>query len=220
MQIPFSELPGRHERHYRRRLANPLFKTPTVADDEALSEAQRLDHEELIAFIEELRQVVARAVALKPHEETEQVLALKEDLERLYETAAGLADDQEGNRVAIRELLAVIMRTIRSNAEGDALAAQELEMEEQARVLHFGLLQQPLVSDLLHPQSVIDADELVPTLLSESEAAVNAALQLFDPEQRQELAAHARALLEARDPGQQRPEAWLRLELLAAAVNP
>lgn len=220
MQIPFSELPGRHERHYRRRLDNPLFNPPALADDEVLSEAQRLDHEELIAFIEELRQVVARAVALKPQTETEDVLALKEDLERLYETAAGLADDQEGSRAAIRELLAVIMRTIQGNAEGDALAAQELEMEEQARRLHFGLLQQPLVSDLLHPQSVIDADELVPTLLSESEAAVQAALQLFDPEQRQELAAHARALLEARDPEHLRPEAWQRLELLAAALSP
>ncbi len=219
MQIPFSELPGRHERHYRRRLDNQLFDQPAVRDDEALSEAQRLDHEELIAFIDELREVVGRAVSLKDREETDIVLAIKESLERLYETSAGLADDQKGNQQAIRELLAVIMRTVRSNAQGDALAAQELEMEEQARVLHFDLLQEPLVADLLHPQSLIGTDDLVPTLLSETESALNAALSMFDPEQQKELAGNARALLESRDPERRLADAWQRLARLAR-LNP
>jgi hypothetical protein len=39
------------------------------------------------------------------------------------------------------------------------------------------------VADLLHPQSVIDAGELAPTLLSEDEEGLAAALQLFDLEQ-------------------------------------
>lgn len=212
MQIPFSELPGRHERHYRRRLDNPLFNTPLMHDDDSLLEVQRLDHDELVAFITELRGVVERAVSLRPHEETETVLKLKEDLERLYETSAGVADDQEGNQQAILQLLAVIMRTIRSNAEGDALAIQELDMEEQARTLHFGLLREPLVADLLHPDSVIAADELIPTLLSESASGVAAALQIFDESQRMELAEHARALLEAHDPQRQLAEAWRRLD--------
>jgi len=215
MQIPFSELPGRHERHYRRRLDNDLFDQPAVRDDEALSEVQRLDHEELIAFIDELREIVGRAVSLKPREETETVLGIKESLERLYETSAGLADEQTGNQQAIRELLAVIMRTVRGNAEGDALAAQELEMEEHARVLHFDLLKEPLIADLLHPESLIGPDDLVPTLLSETEAAVSTALSMFDPEQQKELAGHARALLESRDPERRRAAAWQRLELLS-----
>lgn len=219
MQIPFSELPGRHERHYRRRLDNDLFDQPAVASDEVLSQAQRLDHEELIAFIDELREVVGQAVSLKPREETETVLGIKEALERLYETSAGLADDQSGNQQAIRELLAVIMRTVRSNAEGDALAAQELGMEEQARVLHFDLLKEPLIADLLHPESLIGSDDLVPTLLSETESALSAALSLFDPEQRKELAGHARALLESRDPERRHAAAWQRLELLSQ-INP
>lgn len=219
MQIPFSELPGRHERDYRRRLENPLFDEPAEAEDEVLLDVQRRDHEELIAFIGELREVVGRAVSLKPQEETEVVLAIKEDLERLYETCAGLADDQEGNRSAIRELLEVIMRTVRANAQGDALAAQELETEEQARTLHFELLNQPLVADLLHPDSLIGPDDLLPSLLSESEAALAAALQLFDPEQRKQIAADARALLEGRDPQQQRPAAWQRLDQLTAQLS-
>ncbi len=218
MRIPFSELPGRHERHYRRRLDNPLFDPPTEADDEALLEVQRLDHEELLAFITELRQTVSRAVALKPREETEVVLRLKEDLERLYETACGLADDQEGNKQAIEQLLGVILQTIRNNAEGDALAAQELAMEAQARTLHFTLLQQPLVADLLHPESLIGRDALVPTLLSEDADAVDAALTLFDEAQRAELAVEARALLEERDPGHRLPAAWERLAQIEDAL--
>jgi len=211
MRIPFSELPGRHERHYRRRLDNPLFDPPAVTEDEALLEVQRLDHEELLAFITELRQTVSRAVALKPREETEVVLKLKEDLERLYETACGLADEQGANKQAIEHLIGAIMQTVRANAEGDALAMQELAMEEQARALHFTLLQQPLVADLLHPESLIDREALVPTLLSESEEAVAAALTLFDDTQRGELAREARALLARRDPEHRLPEAWARL---------
>jgi hypothetical protein len=211
MRIPFSELPGRHERHYRRRLDNPLFDPPAVADDEALLEVQRLDHEELLAFITELRQTVSRAAALKPREETEVVLKLKEDLERLYETACGLADEQGGNKQAIEHLIGAIMQTVRANAEGDALAMQELAMEEQARALHFTLLQQPLVADLLHPESLIDRETLVPTLLSESEEAVAAALTLFDDTQRGELAREARALLASRDPEHRLSEARARL---------
>ena len=211
MSIPFSERPGRHERHYRRRLGNPLFNAPPESDDEALLEVQRLDHEELVAFLTELRGTVERAVAFKPQEETKVVLKLKEDLERLYETAAGLADEQEGNQEAIQQLLTVIMRSIRANTEGDPLAMQEMAMEEQARNLHFELLREPLVADLLHPESLIGADELVPTLLSESESAVAAALQVFDGDQRAKLAEHARALLGARDPRHGLAGAWQRL---------
>ena len=219
MQIPFSELPGRHERHYRRRLDNPLFVRPATLNEEDLLEVQRLDHEELLAFITELRQVVQRAVELKSNEESEVILKLKEDLERLYETSAGLADEQQDNQQAIRQLLAVIMRSIASNAAGDSLAQQELDMEAQARGLHFELLRTPLVADLLHPQSLIGPDQLAATLLSESAAAVQAALQLFDPAQREQLAAEAQALLQAVDPQQENSAAWALLPLFFAAAD-
>jgi len=216
MTVPFSELPGRHERHYRRRLDNPLFTTPTVLNDEDLLDAQRLDHEEIVAFVEELRTVVQRAIDLKPNEESETILALKEDLERLYETSAGLADKQQGNQQAIEQLLGVVMRTIAGNAGGDSLAEQELHMEAQARALHFEMLQTPLVADLLHPQSLIEADQLVATLLSESAEAVEMAIQMFEPEQVEQIAAQAQALLEARDPKRELAGAWEILGLLKA----
>ena len=66
MSVPFSELPGRHERHYRRRIDKPLIAEPSNLNDDDLLEAQRLDHEEIVAFVDELRGVVHRAVELKP----------------------------------------------------------------------------------------------------------------------------------------------------------
>ncbi len=177
---------------------------------------QRLDHEELVAFVDKLRDVVQRAISLKPNEESEVILALKEDLERLYETSAGLADDQRGNQEAIEQLMGVIMRTIAGNTGGDSLAEQELHMEAQARALHFEMLQTPLIADLLHPQSLIESDQLAATLLSESPEAVEMAIQMFDPEQVQQIAAQAQALLEAADPQRELAGAWEILQVLKA----
>jgi hypothetical protein len=181
MTIPYSERPGRHERHYRRRVDNPLFgERATVRDDDVLLEVQRKDHEELLAFLEDLRGTVRRAVELKPNEDSDVVLALKEQLDRLYEESAGLADDHAGNQSAIAELVEVIMRNVERGAAGDPQAVAELAQEREARAAHFLLLRSPLVADVLHPQSAIGADELAPSLLSASEADLASALQLFD----------------------------------------
>ena len=61
--------------------------------------------------------------------------------------------------------------------------------------MHFELLRQPLVADLLHPQSSIGAEGLAPTLLSETEEALAAALQMFDLEQLSQLYADAERCL-------------------------
>lgn len=198
MTIPFSEHPGRHERHYRRRLGNPLFGTaPMAPDDQALLEMQRLDHEELVRFVQDLRQTIQRAVDLQPNVGSEVVLALKEDLDRLYEVSAGLAEDQRANQAAIAQLQEVIMRNVERGAAGDPQAVDELGQERVARAAHFELLRQPLVADLLHPQSTIVASELAPSLLSESHDAVAAALTLFDLDQLIALHAEARRRLAA-----------------------
>ncbi|BAO45392.1 hypothetical protein [Thiolapillus brandeum] len=184
--VPFSERPGRYERHFRRKLDNALFPRPLVNwSEDDLLEVQRLDHEELMAFLQSLRHLVRRAVELKPNEETQVILDLKAELEKHYEQACGLADQQEGNKQAIRQLVEVIMNTIRRNAVGDSLAEQELAEEELARSTHFELLEHPLVADLLHPDSLIEADELAAVLLSDEECQVLAAWKLFDDEQRQ-----------------------------------
>jgi len=196
MSIPFSELPGRHERHYKRRLDNPLFREPATLNDAELLDAQRQDHEELLAFITELRATVERALNLKSNEESDVILKLKEDLERLYETSAGLADEQGANQQALSQLLNAVMNTIRSNTTGDSLAEQEMAMEQQARQMHFELLQHALVADLLHPVTLIAPDQLVPTLLSSPTEQVKAVMVVFDPEQLSMIAKEAEALIQ------------------------
>lgn len=219
MRIPFSEQPGRHERHFRRKLDNDLFPQPVHnPEDDDLLDAQRLDHEELIGFLTDLRETVQQAVALKPNEESQVILDLKERLDKLYEASAGLADEQSGNQEAIRQLIAVIMKTLWASAT-DPQAESELQQETTARATHFELLREPLVADLLHPQSPIGEDELVPTLLSESESAVAAAVTLFDDDQLTLLIGQAHALLDQKDPHATRyPKAPLRLKQMEAAL--
>jgi hypothetical protein len=108
-------------------------------------------------------------------------------LDKAYEISAGLADDQSQNQLAIQQLTEIIMRTMSKNAAGDSLAAIELEQERNARVSHYALLQQSIVADLLHPDSLIEADELAATLLSESVTGFRAAIDLFDSAQLNEI---------------------------------
>jgi len=217
MSIPFSELPGRHERHYKLRLDNPLFREPATLNDADLLNAQRLDHEELLAFITELRATVERALDLKSNEESDVILKLKEDLERLYETSASLADEQGANQQALSQLLAAVMNTIRSNTTGDSLAEQEMAMEQQARQMHFELLQHALVADLLHPETLIAPDQLVPTLLSSPTEQVKAVMVIFDPEQLAMISQEAQALLSLHDPQKKIVDAQTNLTVIQQA---
>jgi hypothetical protein len=184
MSLLFSERPGRHERHLRRKYQNPLFPEATRSLTQAqLTESQRLDHEELVAYIGDLRSLVGEAVALGPHEQSDVILVLKERLDKAYESACRLADDQTPNKEAIRKLVEVIMRSVWKGAGNDTLAHQELEHEEIARQTHYELLESPLVADLLDPQSPIAEEELLPALLSADQADFDAALTLFDADQ-------------------------------------
>lgn len=220
MRIPFSELPGRHERHLQRRLGSRLFPRPVEEPvDEVLLDAQRQDHEELIAFVADLRNAVRRAVNLEANAASEAVLGLREDLERLYERSTGVAEDQTANRSALRRLVDVIVRSVRRSAGGDPLAQAEIDQAEAARALHFEQLEHPIVADLLAPDSLVEADELVPTLLSESEPALEAALQLFDGEQLARLCVDARVLLLMRDPDRQLAQAWERLARMESELG-
>ena len=217
MSMSFSQRPGRHERHYRRKLGNPLFAdAPTAVDGDALLEAQRLDHQELLAFLGELRASVQRAVDLEPNADSQVVLDLKAQLDRLYETSAALAEDHSDNQAAIRRLLDVIMRNVERGAAGDPQALDELAQEQIARETHFALLQSPLVADLLHPDSCIGGAELAPSLLSASAADLDAALQLFDLAQLIQLHADAQRCLAASRPAP--ADASARLQQIAAQM--
>jgi hypothetical protein len=184
MRLLFSEMPGRHERYLVCKHNNPLFpESERILTSSQLNEAQRLDHEELVAYIGDLRKLVGEAVALGPHEQSDVILELKERLDKYYEQACRLADDQTPNKEAIKKLIAVIMHAVWKGAGNDTLAHEQLEHEEEARRTHYALLEYPLVADLLDPESLIQEHELLPVLLSADQAEFEAAVNLFDPSQ-------------------------------------
>ncbi|MEJ2620605.1 MAG: hypothetical protein P8163_10170 [Candidatus Thiodiazotropha sp.] len=220
MNLLFSELPGRFERHLMRKHDNPLFQASQISlTQEQLTEAQRLDHEELVAYIEGLRKLVGEAVALGPHEQSDVILDLKERLEKAYETACRLADDQTANKQAILKLVEVIMRAVWKGAGTDTLAHQELQQEEAARKTHYALLEHPLVADLLDPESQILEDELLPVLLSAEQNEFEAAVTLFDPVQLAELCRQGEHFFAAAPESDAWQQAQQRFEILQGILD-
>jgi len=196
MTLTFSDRPGPRERQLRRKYCNPLFDDAGAVTFQTLTDARRQDLADAEAFREEFLELVKQAVNLPPQADSEVVLSLKERLDKAYERACGLAGDQSRPKEAIRKLLGVIMKAVWKGAGNDPLAHQELEQEDEARRLHFALVEQPLIADLLSPDNPIPPEQLAPTLLSESEAAVKAALSLFQPAQLEFLCGEARQRLE------------------------
>ncbi|MEJ1296210.1 MAG: hypothetical protein RPU34_02735 [Candidatus Sedimenticola sp. (ex Thyasira tokunagai)] len=216
MSLRFSQIPGRRERHLIRRQNNPLFPEATRAvTSDSLHEAQRLDHEEIESFIGEFHILVHDAVKLQPNEGSEVILALKERLDKAYEQACGLADDQTETKEAIKKLTVVVMNAVRTGAGNDAVALQELEQEELARSTHQALLECDLVADLLCPDSPITESELPATLLSTDEDELTALLELFDDEQLSLLSGESQKLLDGCDDVPER--AKLRLQQIVQA---
>jgi hypothetical protein len=196
MELPFTKKAGRRERHLRRRHQNPLFAWPPVEiEPEVLLAAQRADHEEMEVWHDSFVALVQKAVDLAPNVGSETLLGLKEELEKHYEQACGLPEDQEQEKAALSKLIGLVMKAVRQAAGNDPLARRELEDEEQARAVHFRLLEQPLVVDILYPESPIEPDELVPALLSASAAELEAALEVFDADQLALLVVQGRDLL-------------------------
>lgn len=197
--FPFTYKPGWRERHLKRKHRNPLFSWPAKPiEPEQLLEAQKADHEEMEAFQESFRALVQRAVELPPNAGSDDVIALKGELEQHYEQSYGLPEDHSQERQAIRKLVDLITKAIRLSAGEDPVAQQELADEEEARAIHRRLLEQPLVADLLRPDSAITPEELTPTLLSALPSEVEAAIELFDPDQIAQIAEEGAKLADDR----------------------
>lgn len=220
MDLPFTTKPGRRERHLRRRHENPLFAWPPIeVESEDLIAAMKADYEEMEVFRNAFQALVQRAVDLPPNAGSDTLLGLKEEMEKLYEQACGLPEDHEQEKQALRKLVDLIMKAVRRAAGEDPLAHQELEEAEEARVIHFRLLEQPLVVDMLHPESPIETDELVPSLLSASGEEVAAALEVFDAEQLGLIAAQGRGLLDGLDREVDTEIPRQRLDLIDKALS-
>lgn len=179
-----SQNPGAFERHLIRREKNPLFEErQTVVNSDSLMEAQQKDHDILQKFMLDFRDVMSQTVSFKPNEESEVILEVKDKLDKLYATSVSIADDQQKVRESIKKLLAIIMKSVRKGAENDAHALQELEQEDMAREANYAFLESKLVADILDPDSPIENEDLIPTLLSANKDDLALACQLFDQEQ-------------------------------------
>lgn len=215
MQLYFSEAPGAWERHLQRQHNNPLFAHCEAVTQTAVNDAQRKDEGERVAFATSFNDLLEKAVALQPQEESDVILKLKSDIDKLYEDCAGLGGDFAAQKEGLKKLNELIMQAIWKSADHNEQAQSELEKETVARKMHFALLEYPLIAHLLRPESPISQMDLVPTLLTEEENSVRAAMSMFDREHQQVLCDGARTLLNAlRQQGEALPDAWARLRMM------
>lgn len=192
--------PGRRERHLLRRRDNPLFPPDRrLVTGAHLAAARAADVAEEAAFREDFAALLSQASTLSGQVDSAVVLELKERADRLYEQCRGLGGDHQAEEQGLNRLLAVLMRAVRAGAGDDPQALDELAQEEVAREYHQRLLCEPLIADLLHPDSPVHEDELVATLLSASPGAWAAALEVFPPEQVRAILERASHLLAGLD---------------------
>ncbi|MGD9385708.1 MAG: hypothetical protein PVF28_04075 [Thioalkalispiraceae bacterium] len=195
--MKFSLQPGAYERHLQRKYKNPLFS----AADQALLEnevtaAREKDQQDLRVFQDSFQESVSKAASLADSVEGDVLLDLKEELERLYVTSTSLANDLSEHRQALLKLIELCMHSLRRGAQDDPDALNKLAEESQARQVYFKLLETPLVADLMRGDEIVSAEDLVPTLLSQSRDELVNALELFEPEHLNVIREQARAHFE------------------------
>lgn len=221
MNIHFSPSPGPYERHLKRRMHNPLFSLKNnVFTQHEVDEAKQKDEAYLLQFMDHFQSVVKQTTELGSHSESEVVLKLKEQLDECYATCCAMSGDHSNLKTAITKLIAAIMTAIRKGAENDLTALQKLDEEDIARQMHNELHNRKLIADLMLENSPIHEDELTPTLLNEESDDLDAALQLFTPEQLKFIYQDAQTLLEVlRKEGHEIPHAWDRFQQIKQALD-
>jgi hypothetical protein len=204
----------------RRKLDNPLFPTDERdATTAELDAEQRRDDDELSAFLEDVKDLVARVGALSPDSAASELNDLKARADAYYEQCLGLPGDQRRVKAAlirlITELTRLNMRTLT-----DTQALVQLQDEQVRRLAHFTRLEFPITGDLCRPQSPVADAELVPTLLSEPADAVSAALGLFDAERVANIRDEAQALIRRRrDEGYDMTQAQQKLAVIDKHID-
>jgi len=196
----FSDKPGRRERHLKRKFKNRLFaEDARRVDQDMVNLAREQDDQELLAFSEAFQQVLKTIAELPGNVDSQIILDLKDRIDRLYEQVCGLGGDRTAEREGLARLHGAISQAIREGASTDPQALAKLDEEAQARELHWQLLDTPIVADLLFPDSPINPDELIATLLSQDADAFAVAMSMFDGAQRQVVLAQAKKLMEGKD---------------------
>jgi hypothetical protein len=215
-----TERPGVREQHLLRKRNNPLFREAArEVSNEALVTARLQDGLDMDRFMPEFQQLVHRTVALEPNSPSDTILEIKEQLDHAYQRACALPGDQSHIKEAVRKLVGVIMQAVRAGIGNDAYAARQLEEEQLARAAHYELQELSLVSALTHAESPVSHDELLPSLLSETDRNLQRCLILFDYNQLAALCSDGESYLRAIDPGRSLSDAWRRLELICASYR-
>lgn len=216
MKLRFSEQPGCWERHLQRQYNNPLFNhidyqiTQTDVDD-----AHRKDEEEKREFQKSFVKLLEEVSQLQSQVEAEVVLRLRERIDSLYEQCAGLGGNHSSEKQGLKKLNKLIIQSILTSGIEDEKLIGNLEQEATAREMHFKLLEHPFIAHLLHPNSPISEQDIIPALLTEEEAPLRAAMSLFEPAQQTFLSQQARKLLmQLKEEGYELPTAWQRLAVM------
>lgn len=211
-QLRFSKQAGPRERQLQRKLNNPLFTAAATITQQDIQNAQRQDQDAMQHFMEQFRELVQRAVTLDKNVESDVILLLKAQLEQHYAVCTGLPGQPVAIQDAIKKLIAAISSTLRATSKDDPDALEKLDKDEEHTRLHLHLCDYLIVSDILNPDEIISSDEQIPTLLNESEDALQAALALFPPERIKLMIDEAQALLKKIEAeGHSLPLAWQSL---------
>lgn len=215
MKSVSNQRPGIREQHLLRKMNNPLFGEAhnTVGKDD-LTQARLQDGMDRDQFLAIFQALIQKAVDLQPNAPSETILEIKQELDRSYQQACALPGDMTPVKQSITRLVDIIMQAVRAGAGNDAHAQQQLTEEDMARKAHYKLQEIPLVAALMHPDSPLAADELIPSLLSEAEDSLSSTLTLFDEQQIAAICHDASAFLAQQDPGRDLTTAWARLRLI------
>ncbi|ALG67713.1 hypothetical protein [Beggiatoa leptomitoformis] len=223
MEVRFSQRPGCWERDLQRQYQNPLFaelREHEVTQTE-VDLAQERDEAEQIKFANQFQSLLEEVATLQSEVEADVILRLRTKIDSLYEHCAGLGGkDYAMEKNALMKLSQLIVESINASGLQDPETLKELEKEMVARQLHFSLLEHALIAHLLHPESPIDEASIVPTLLSEDNNVLRAAMTLFGAEQQRVICAAARDLIKRLQVDGQRIPAvvWLRLETMEQPI--
>ncbi len=196
MSLKFSTQPGCWERQLQRQYNNPLFiETAPLINQRQVDVAQHKDQEARQQFIERFHALLEEFTQLKPQADSEKIFDLQSRIDQLYSECAGNGGDFREEKAGLKKLSALIYQAILNSGQHEANVLEELEQAEMARQMHFTLLENAVIAHLLREDSPIGQNELVPTLLSEDEPSLRAAMSLFDMQQQQILCDIAKQLL-------------------------
>ena len=211
-KLEFSKQPGPRERQLQRKWNNPLFISCGVITQQLIQQAQQQDQIAMRQFMEMFRELVERAVKLDKNVESDVILLLKAQLEQQYAVCTGLPGETTALQEALKKLINAISATLRTTSRDDPHALEKLTEDEAQTVLHLHLCDYLIVSDILNPDEIISVEEQIPTLLNETEDALQAALALFPPERIQLLVEEGNVLMQKiAAEGKSLPLAWQSL---------